>query len=83
MVAKRGGSHKRSVECIKTFITVLRTLKFGATIPEIEDRTGLGRRQVIRWIGIVEDVFGEVERTVPRKGKWFYRLDRDKIREKF
>lgn len=77
-------SHPGAVEVIHKFIRVVKALKFGATIAEIEDATGLGRRQVLRWIEVVEKVFGEVQRTVPGgKGPWFYKLDRDKIREKF
>jgi hypothetical protein len=76
--------HRRSVECIRTFMGILRMLKYGTTIIEISRNLHMGRRQVHRWLNIVDEVFG-IERIPGGRpiANWMYRINRDKIRERF
>jgi hypothetical protein len=76
--------HQRSVECIRTFMAVLRMLKYGTTIIEISRNLHMGRRQVHRWLNVVDEVFG-IERIPGGRpiANWMYRINRDKIKERF
>jgi hypothetical protein len=79
MSKKRG-----TVFVIQTFLKVLRCLKHGTTVYEIGVVTGMGPRQIHRWLNTIEKIFG-LERipSSAQHGNWMYRVDREKIREKF
>jgi hypothetical protein len=79
-----GGKRNNTLDCIRTFMAVLRMLKYGTTIIEISRNLHMGRRQVHRWLNIVDEVFG-IERIPGGRpiANWMYRINRDKIRERF
>jgi hypothetical protein len=71
------------LDIVRQFFRILKKLRFGCTIEEIVRDESMSRRTVYRWIAMVDELFG-LERIVSPVGRgWMYRVNRDKIRERF
>jgi len=81
-VEKRGKEGRLGI--VKQFFRILRKLKFGTTIMELAEDEGMSRRTVHRWLVVIDGLFG-LEKIVSDRhgGNWIYRINREKIREKF
>lgn len=69
------------LDIVRQFFRILRKLKFGCTIEEIQRDEVMSRRTVHRWLSMVDELFG-LEKYASGPGQtWVYRVSRDKIRE--